>query len=172
VAKRDAPREGGDGAYLGLRIILFWIPVFLFVLIIYTKPTLLWCKFILGLLLLAFHVFFYFVLIFNSALAKRRNILRLSMGEMRGAIAIILTIAFISTLFLDLTGFMEATGYTNYFVYGIYGAIISFYFGLRTVEKKKIESLIKKGDAIEILKTRYALGELSETEFESMKKQL
>ena len=67
---------------------------------------------------------------------------------------------------------MEATGYTNYFVYGIYGAIISFYFGLRTVEKKKIESLIKKGDAIEILKTRYALGELSETEFESMKKQL
>jgi len=57
-------------------------------------------------------------------------------------------------------------------VYGIYGAIISFYFGLRTVEKKKIESLIKKGDAIEILKTRYALGELSETEFESMKKQL
>jgi len=57
-------------------------------------------------------------------------------------------------------------------VYGIYGAIISFYFGLRTVEKKKIESLIKKGDAIEILKTRYALGELLETEFESMKKQL
>jgi len=57
-------------------------------------------------------------------------------------------------------------------VYGIYGAIISLYFGLRTVEKKKIESLIKKGDAIEILKTRYALGELSETEFESMKKQL
>ncbi|MCW7070182.1 MAG: hypothetical protein OCU17_06245 [Methanophagales archaeon] len=47
-------------------------------------------------------------------------------------------------LFLDLTGIIEATGYTNYFVYGIYGAIISFYFGLRTVEKKKIESLIKK----------------------------
>ena len=109
--------KGSDGAYLRWRIILFWFPVFLFVLIIYTKPTLLWCKFILGLLLLAFHVLFYFVLIFNSVLAKRRNILRLSMGEMRRAIAIILTIAFISTLFLDLTGFMEATGYTNYFVY-------------------------------------------------------
>ena len=55
-------KGGGDSAYLGLRIILFWVPVFLFVLIIvliiYTKPTLLWCKFILGLLLLAFHVFF------------------------------------------------------------------------------------------------------------------
>jgi len=122
--------------------------------------------------LLVSHVGIYYVFLFNSALAKKRNILRLSMGEMRRAIAIILTIAFISTLFLDLNGSIETTGYTRYFAYGIYGTIISFYFGFRAAEKRKIEALIKKEDATQTLEMRYALGELSETEFDNMKTRL
>ena len=94
------------------------------------------------------------------------------MGEMRRSIAIILTIAFISTLFLDLCGYIGATEYTTYFAYGVYGTIMSFYFGFRTVEKKKIAALINTKDAIKILEMRYALGDLSDGEFKTMQMEL
>ena len=149
--------------YLRLRIILFWGSIIPLCIAI-RKENLL--------ILLVFHVLFYYVLLFNSALAKEENILRLSKGEMRRAIAIILTIAFISTLFLDLAGSIKATHYTKYFAYGVYAAIISFYFGFRTAEKKKIEEAIKEVDGAKILERRYAIGELSEEEFERMKEQL
>ncbi|MCK4732042.1 MAG: hypothetical protein KAT65_06230 [Methanophagales archaeon] len=90
---------------------------------------------------------------------------------MRRSIAIILTIAYISVLFLDLANIFDASGkYTLYFAYGVYGAIIAFYFGLRTAEKMKIESMINKKGAADILKMRYALSELSDKEFEEMSK--
>ena len=164
-------KKGGffsDKKHLRLRIILFWIPIIsLFIAIdILTKRTLLQDTFILGLLLLAFHVFFYSVLIFNSALAKEGNILRLSRGEMRRAIAIILTIAYISVLFLNLANIVESKSqYTLYFAYGVYGAIICFYFKSRGAERVKMDDLIKEGNVEEVLKMRYALGELSENEF-------
>ena len=59
-----------------------------------------------------------------------------------------------------------------YFACEIYGTIISFYFGFRAAEKRKIEALIKKEDATQTLEMRYALGELSETEFDNMKARL
>ena len=158
--------------YLGYRIILFWLPIILWCgLFLYfiKSSSLIETKL---LLLLAFHVVFYAVLIFNSALEKGKNILRLSSGEMRRSIAIILTIAFISTLFLDLSGYIGATEYTTYFAYGVYGTIISFYFGFRTAEKKKIAALINMKDATKILEMRYALGDLSDGEFRSMQKEL
>ena len=89
---------------------------------------------------------------------------------MRRSIAIILTIAYISILFLDLTHIASvASEYTLYFAYGVYGSIIAFYFGLRTVEKMKLESMINQGDAARILEMRYVLGELSDTEFRKMR---
>ena len=94
------------------------------------------------------------------------------MGEMRRSIAIILTIAFISTLFLDLSGCVAATEYTTYFAYGVYGTIMSFYFGFRTAEKKEIAKLIDTKDATKILEMRYALGDLSDGEFIKMQEEL
>lgn len=161
------------GGYLLYRIILFWIPI-LFLIFFLRKVLLLPLPhekcFLL--LLLVFHVAFFSVLIFNSALEKGKNILRLSMGEMRRSIAIILTIAFISTLFLDLSGCVAATEYTTYFAYGVYGTIMSFYFGFRTAEKKKIAKLIDTKDATKILEMRYALGDLSDGEFRKMQEEL
>jgi uncharacterized membrane protein len=166
-----------ENAHRRVRILLFWIPIIsLFIaiiIIIHINQSLLQDAFKLGLILLAFHVFFYSVLIFNSALAKKANILRLTKGEMRRSIAIILTIAYISVLFLDLANIFDASGkYTLYFAYGVYGAIIAFYFGLRTAEKMKIESMINKKDATKILEMRYALGDLSDGEFRKMQEEL
>ena len=159
-----------EKAHLRLRIILFWIPIISLVIAIAVIILLKWSslanEIVLGLLLLAFHVFLYSVLIFNSALAKEENILRLRRGEMRRSIAIILTIAFISVLFLDLAKIVETTSqYTLYFAYGVYGAIIYFYFKSRGAERAKMDDLIKAGNVEAILKMRYALGELSEEEF-------
>jgi uncharacterized membrane protein YfcA len=76
-----------ENAHRRVRILLFWIPIIsLFIaiiIIIHINQSLLQDAFKLGLILLAFHVFFYSVLIFNSALAKKANILRLTKGEMR-----------------------------------------------------------------------------------------
>lgn len=166
-----------EKAHLRLRIMLFWIPIISLVIAIAIFILLKWSsltnEIVLGLLLLAFHVFFYSVLIFNSALAKEENILRLRRGEMRRSVAIILTMAFISVLFLDLAKIVETTSqYTLYFAYGVYGAIIYFYFKSRGAERVKMDDLIKGGNIAEVLKMRYALGELSENEFEKKKKKL
>jgi len=84
-------------------------------------------------------------------------------------------LGFYNTTFdcLDLANIVETTGqYTLYFAYGVYGAIMSFYFGSRVYERKKIEEAIKGGNVAEILKMRYAIGDLSEEEFGIKERQL
>ena len=59
-----------------------------------------------------------------------------------------------------------------YFGYGIYGVVMTFYFKSRATEKTKMDDLIKTGNVAEVLKMRYALGELSENEFKTKISQL
>ena len=162
----SAKTSTSETGFCGLRIVLFWLSLLvLIVAILYAN--LLW--------LLIAHAFFYYVLMFNSALAKGKgaNILRLSKGEMRRAIAIILTLAFISTLFLDLhPECIVTTSYTRYFAYGVYGVIITFYFGSRSYERLKMEKSLRDGDVAKVLEMRYIIGELTKDEFEEMKEAL
>ncbi|MDY6930904.1 MAG: hypothetical protein SVJ22_03175 [Halobacteriota archaeon] len=85
---------------------------------------------------------------------------------MRRSIAIILTIAFLSILFLDLGGKVSTSDFTLYFAYGVYGVVMSFYFGSRGLETKNRKELIKKGDVSKILEVSYALGEISKSEYD------
>lgn len=147
---------------LRIRMFLFWFSVFLLVFYAFNE----WIEGVLSSIL-----FLYCVLIFNSAYARQKNILRLNRGEMRRSIAIILTITFITVLFFDLTGSIRTSDLTLYFAYGVYGVVISFYFGSRSVEMKDKKELIKKGDLSKILEISYAVGDISKSEYDRKRKE-
>ncbi|MDY6865669.1 MAG: hypothetical protein SVY15_06840 [Halobacteriota archaeon] len=90
---------------------------------------------------------------------------------MRRSIAIALTIAFISVLFFDLTGSVKTSDFTLYFAYGVYGVVISFYFGSRSAETKYMKELIKKGDVLKIIEVSYAVGDISKSEYDRKRKE-
>ena len=157
-------KEGiGYKKFLRLRMMLFWSSVILLVFFAING----WVEGLLSSIL-----FLYCVLIFNSAYSRQKIILGLDRGEMRRSIAIILTIAFISVLFLDLSGNVRTSDFTLYFAYGVYGVVISFYFGSRSVEMKDKKELIKKGDVGKILEISYAVGDISKKEYDQKKDEL
>lgn len=151
-----------EGKGLRIRMLLFWISVFLLVIFAISG----WIEGVLSSIF-----FLYCVLIFNSAYARQKNILRLNRGEMRRSIAIALTIAFISVLFFDLTGSVKTSDFTLYFAYGVYGVVISFYFGSRSAETKYMKELIKKGDVLKIIEVSYAVGDISKSEYDRKRKE-